>query len=202
MPQPFPKAPSTLAADPLARLASSLDPGQGRGVPPVERWNPPYGGEIDMRIAADGTWFYKGSAIARAPLVRLFSSVLRRDPERFVLVTPLERLGIVVEDAPFLAVEMAVEGEGDVRRIGLRTNVDDLVAVGPDRPLRFERGEGDAVKPYVLVRGGLWARLTRALAYDLLELGEEREVGGTALFGIAAAGAFFPVAPASEIAGL
>jgi hypothetical protein len=204
MPQPLPEPPSTsAAADPLARLAASLDGGgKGRGLPPVERWNPPYGGEIDMRIAADGAWFYKGSAIARPALVKLFASVLRRDPERFVLVTPVERLGVAVEDAPFLAVEMAVEGEGDERRIGFRTNVDDLVSVGPDHPLRFARGEGDAVKPYVLVRGGLWALLTRALTYDLLELGEEREVDGTALFGIAAGRRFFPVAQAAEIAGL
>jgi hypothetical protein len=203
MPQPLPEPPSTAGSDPLARLAASLDGGgKGRGLPPVERWNPPYGGEIDMRIAADGAWFYKGSAIARPALVKLFSSVLRRDPERFVLVTPVERVGIAVEDAPFLAVEMAVEGGGDERRIGLRTNVDDLVSVGPDHPLRFARGEGDAVKPYVLVRGGLWALLTRALTYDLLELGEEREVDGTALFGVAAGGGFFPVAQAAEIAGL
>ena len=204
MPQPLPELTSTsAAADPLARLAASLDGGgKGRGLPPVERWSPPYGGEIDMRIAADGAWFYKGSPIARPALVKLFASVLRRDPERFVLVTPVERVGIVVEDAPFLAVEMAVEGEGDQREIGLRTNVDDLVRVGPDHPLRFERGEGDAVKPYVLVRGGLWARLTRALTYDLLELGEEREVDGKALFGVAGAAAFYPVAAASEIAGL
>jgi hypothetical protein len=203
MPQPLPEAPSTSAADPLGRLASSLDGGaKGKGLPPVERWNPPYGGEIDMRIAADGTWFYKGSAISRPALVKLFSSVLRRDAERFVLVTPVERLGITVEDAPFIAVEMAVEGDGEARRIAFRTNVDDLVAVGPDHPLRFERGDGDAMKPYVLVRGGLWARVTRALAYDLLELGDEREVAGTVLFGVAAGGAFFRVAPASEIAGL
>jgi hypothetical protein len=128
--------------------------------------------------------------------------VLRRDAERFVLVTPVERLGVAVEDAPFLAVEMAVEGQGDERRIGLRTNVDDLVSVGPDHPLRFERGEGDAVKPYVLVRGGLWALLTRALTYDLLELGEEREIDGTALFGVAAGRRFFAVAQAAEVAGL
>jgi hypothetical protein len=203
MPQPLPEPPSTAAADPLARLAASLDGGgKGRGLPPVERWNPPYGGEIDMRIAADGAWFYKGSAIARPALVKLFASVLRRDPERFVLVTPVERVGVAVEDAPFLAVEMAVEGQGDERRIGLRTNVDDLVSVGPDHPLRFDRGEADAIKPYVLVRGGLWARLTRALAYDLLDLGEEREVDGTALFGVAASGTFFPVVPSAELAGL
>jgi hypothetical protein len=204
MPQPLPELTSTsAAADPLARLAASLDGGgKGRGLPPVERWNPPYGGEIDMRIAADGAWLYRGSPIARPALVKLFASVLRRDPERFVLVTPVERVGIIVEDAPFLAVEMAVEGEGDQRQIGLRTNVDDLVRVGPDHPLRFARGEGDAVKPYVLVRAGLWALLTRALTYDLLALGEEREVDGKALFGIAAGAAFYAVAAASEIAGL
>lgn len=201
MPQPLPE-PST-PADPLARLASSLDGGtKARGLPPVDRWNPPYGGEIDMRIAADGTWSYKGSPIARPALVKLFSSVLRRDPDRFVLVTPVERLGIAIEDAPFLAVEMAVEGDGDGRQIALRTNVDDLVRVGPDHPLRFERGERDAVKPYVLVRGGLWARLTRALTYDVLELGEELQVDGQAVFGVAASGEFFAVALASEIAGL
>jgi hypothetical protein len=203
MPQPLPEAPSTAAADPLARLASSLgEAGRGKGPPPVERWNPPYGGEIDMRIAADGTWFYKGSAIERPALVKLFASVLRRDPERFVLVTPVERVGIAVEDAPFLAVEMAVESDAHGRQIGFRTNVDDLVRVGPDHPLRFARGEGDAVKPYVLVRGGLWARLTRALTYDLVDLAEEREIDGTALYGVAAADMFFPLAPASEVAGL
>ena len=187
----------------LDRLSAAVKAVSGaKGPPPVERWNPPYCGELDMRIAADGTWFYNGTPIGRPALVKLFASVLRKDPERFVLVTPVERVGIVVEDLPFHAVEMAVEGEGKARRIAFRTNVDDLVAVGPDHPVRFDRGEQDAMKPYVLVRGGLWARLTRALTYDLLEFGEEREVGGTVLFGVAAASHFFPVAPASEIARL
>lgn len=182
--------------DVLARLAQSLGPpgpGGRKGPSPVERWNPPDCGDIDMRIAADGTWHYNGSPIGRPALVRLFASVLRRDPERYVLVTPVERLGIAVEDAPFLAVEMAVEGAGEGRRIALRTNVDDLVEVDASHPLRFERDAADGVKPYVLVRGGLWARLTRALAYDLIELGEEREAEGGPVFGVAAQGCFFAI---------
>jgi hypothetical protein len=133
--------------------------------------------------------------------VRLFSTVLRRDPERFVLVTPVERVGIEVEDLPFLAVEMAVEGEGDGRQIAFRTNVDDVVRVGPEHPLRFERDAHDGVKPAVRVRGDLWARVTRALALDLVALGEEREAEGGALYGVAVDGAFFPIAPAAEIEG-
>ena len=184
----------------LARLTEALGPDARRkGPPPVERWNPAYCGEIDMRIAADGTWFYMGTPINRPALVRLFSTVLRRDPERYVLVTPVERVGITVEDAPFLAVEMAVEGEGGGRQIAFRTNVDDLVQVGPERPLRFERDAHGGVKPYVKVRGDLWALVTRTLALDLIGLAEERESGSETVFGIEAGGTFFPVAPASEL---
>ena len=181
----------------LARLTEALgSDGKRKGPPPVERWNPAYCGEIDMRIAADGTWHYMGSPINRPALVRLFSTVLRKDPERYVLVTPVERVGIVVEDAPFLAVEMAVEGEGGGRQIAFRTNVDDLVQVGPERPLRFDLAADGGVKPYVKVRGDLWARVTRALALDLIALGEEREGDGGAMFGVSAGGLFFPIAPA------
>jgi hypothetical protein len=184
----------------LARLTEALGPDTKRkGPPPVERWNPPYCGEIDMRIAADGTWHYMGSPINRPALVRLFSTVLRKDPERYVLVTPVERVGIMVEDAPFLAVEMAVAGEGESRQIAFRTNMDDLVPVGPEHPLRFEQDEHGGVKPYVKVRGELWARVTRSLALDLIALGEERDVEGAATFGVTSSGRFFHIAPASEL---
>jgi hypothetical protein len=184
----------------LARLTEALGSDSKRkGPPPVERWNPAYCGEIDMRIAADGTWHYMGSPINRPALVKLFSTVLRKDPERYVLVTPVERVGIVVEDAPFLAVEMAVEGGGDGRQIAFRTNVDDLVQVGPDHPLRFEQDANGGLKPYVKVRGDLWALVTRSLAFDLVAMGEEKAVDGMATFGVAAGGAFFPIAPASEL---
>jgi hypothetical protein len=185
----------------LDRLSASLASATAgrKGPPPVERWNPPYCGEIDMRIAADGTWHYNGSPIGRPALVRLFSTILRRDPERYVLVTPVERVGIVVEDAPFLAVEMAVDGEGETRRIAFRTNVDDLVEAGADHSLRFDTAEGGGVKPYVRVRGDLWALVSRALAYDLLELCKTREIEGRLVFGLALAGTFVEVAPADAL---
>jgi hypothetical protein len=184
----------------LARLTEALgSDAKRKGPPPVERWNPAYCGEIDMRIAADGTWHYMGTLINRPALVKLFSTVLRRDPERYVLVTPVERVGIEVEDVPFLAVEMAVEGDGDSRQIAFRTNVDDLAQVGPEHPLRFDQDANGGVRPYVKVRGELWARVTRALALDLIALGEEKDVDGVAMFGVAASGMFFHIAPVSEL---
>jgi hypothetical protein len=187
----------------LARLTEALgSDAKRKGPPPVERWNPPYCGEIDMRIAADGSWHYMGSSINRPSLVKLFSTVLRKDPERYVLVTPVERVGIVVDDAPFLAVEMALEGEGEDRQIAFRTNVDDLVQVGADHPIRFEQDEHGGVKPYVRVRGNLWALVTRAVTMDLIGLAEEREVESRNLFGVAVKGGFFPIASASDLGDL
>lgn len=183
--------------DAFARLLAAA--GAQKGKPPVERWNPPYCGEIGMRIAADGTWHYQGSPIGRRPLVKLFASILRKDPERFVLVTPVERVGVEVEDAPFLAVEMAVDGEGDARAITFRTNVDDLASVGSDNPLRFDRDERGGVKPYVRVRGDLWALVTRALMFDLVAMGEERVVAGARVYGVAAGGAFHVISSVSGV---
>jgi hypothetical protein len=171
----------------LARLVEQA--GQAAKPRPVGRWNPPYCGEIDMRIAADGSWLYGGTPIEREALVRLFASVLRREPDgRHVLVTPVEMLGIAVEDAPFLAVEMAVVGEGPTQVLTFRTNVGDIVGAGPDHPIRFAiepltRG----LKPYVLVRGGLEALVTRSLAADLAEKAEELD----GEIGIWSGGAFF-----------
>jgi hypothetical protein len=190
---------SPISGNALARLTEALgSDAKRKGPPPVERWNPAYCGEIDMRIAADGTWHYMGTPINRTALVKLFSTVLRKDPERYVLVTPVERVGITVEDAPFLAVEMAVEGNGRSRQIAFRTNVDDLVQVGPDHPLRFEQDANGGVKPYVKVRGDLWARVTRSLALDLIALGEEKDVEGVAAFGVTAGDMFFHIAPISD----
>ncbi len=185
----------------LERLSAALGSEAGRrGPPPVERWNPDYCGEIPMRIAADGTWHYNGSPIGRPALVRLFASILRRDPDgRTVLVTPVERVGIEVEDAPFLAVEMAVEGEGDGRSVAFRTNVDDLVPLDGDHPLRFERDADGGLKPYLRVRGDLWALVTRSLTYDLVGFGEEREDGGERWFGLPAGGRFHRIMPAADL---
>ncbi len=190
---------SETANDPtLSRLSAALDSLPPRGLPPVERWNPPHCGRIDMRIAADGTWYHEGTPIRRPALVKLFASILRREPDgEIVLVTPVERVGITVEDAPFVAVEMAVEGEGESRRIGFRTNVDDLVSVDDDHPLRFEQGADGGLRPYLHVRRDLWALVSRSLTYDLVGMGEERMIDGQSWFGLAAAGRFFRIAPAA-----
>jgi hypothetical protein len=183
----------------LEGLASALPKPARRGRPPIHLWNPDFCGDIDMRIAADGTWFYNGTPIGRLPLVKLFASILRREAERYVLVTPVEKVGIRVEDAPFQAVAMDVRDAGRDRVLALRTNVDDEAEAGPANPLRFERDPAGGVKPYVLVRDALWARLTRPLLYDLVELGEEQAMGGTAWFGVRSGGVFFPIAPAAEL---
>jgi hypothetical protein len=197
--------PVTAAQEPnldgLTRAAKVVTAG-ANGAPPVHLWNPEFCGDIDMRIAADGTWFYMGTPIGRQPLVKLFASILRKDPERYVLVTPVERVGIAVEDAPFVAVEMATARIGAERTLSFRTNVEDWTTAGPDHAIRFQTGASGGLKPYVHVRAGLWARVNRALFYDLVALGEVRPVDGLEMFGIASGGTFFPMAPAQEIGAL
>jgi len=173
-----------------------------RGPAPVHLWNPPYCGEIDMRIAADGTWHYCGSPIGRTALVQLFASILRKDEDRYVLVTPVERVGIVVDDAPFLCVEMGVDKTEAEPILTFRTNVEDVVTVDAEHPLRFERGAADGIKPYVRVRGDLWALVKRALYYDLVALGKVEPWQGEEWFGVRSGALFFPMTRASEIDGL
>ena len=174
------------------------------GLPPVEKWNPQFCGDLDIRIKRDGTWFYMGTPIGRAPLVRLFSTVLRKDKDgKTYLVTPVEKVGIEVEDAPFVAVEMNATGAGDEQVLTFRTNVGDLVESGPEHPLHFEIiGETDQLKPYVLVRGRLEALLARPVMYELIEHGEEIEVDGETMFALRSNGAVFPVMPAEKLAKL
>lgn len=174
--------------------------GTHKGPAPVEAWNPPFCGDIDMRIAADGTWYYMGTPIGREALVRLFASVLRRDADgRTFLVTPVEKCGITVEDAPFVAVEMHAHDDGPVRRLVFRTNVGDVVEAGPDHPLRFEVDTvNGGLRPYVHVRGRLEARLARPVMYELVGLGEEVAVDGRDWFGVRSGGSFFPILPADE----
>ena len=173
--------------------------GKGKGPPPVERWNPPFCGDIDMQIAADGTWFYQKTPIGRPALVRLFASVLKREGDKYYLVTPVEKVGLIVVDVPFLAVELVVE-QGENQILKFRTNVDDWVEAGPGHALRFEpEAATGGLKPYLHVRRELWAKVTRALFYDLVELGEERMIGGKAMFGVASKGEFFPMAEASAV---
>jgi uncharacterized protein len=187
----------------LDALAGAAKRAGERGLPPVHLWDPPFCGDLDMRVAADGTWYYLKTPIGRPALVKLFASVLKREEGKYFLVTPVEKIGITVDDAPFTAVEVKVEGEGASRVLSFRTNVDDWVACGPGHALRFEpEEETGGLKPYLHVRRDLWALMTRALFYDLAELGEERDVDGKRMFGIASGGEFFPMAPADSLKGL
>ena len=172
-----------------------------RGIPPVERWNPDFCGDLDMEIKADGTWFYMGTPIGRKQLVRLFSTVLRKDADgKTYLVTPVEKVGIRVEDAPFIAVEMQVSGEDAAQTLTFRTNVGDVVEVDAEHPLRFVIEEASGgLKPYVLIRGRLEALVTRSVMYDLVALGEEIEMDGVALFAVRSGGAIFPIMPADAL---
>ncbi len=186
----------------LEGLTSTAKQAAGRGPAPVHLWNPPFCGEIGMKIARDGTWYYQNSPIGRPAMVRLFASILRRDPERYVLVTPVEKVAIEVEDAPFLAVEMVVDDGPAGPTLRFRTNVDDWTTADAGHPLRFEPGPSGGLKPYVLVRGGLEALVSRPLFYDLVERGETRDIAGEPVYGVVSAGVFFPLCPAREIEGL
>jgi hypothetical protein len=171
-----------------------------KGPPPVHLWDPPFCGDLDMRISSDGTWHYLKTPIGRPALVKLFASVLKREGDRYFLVTPVEKVGITVDDAPFLAVELKVEEQNGSRRLHFRTNVDDWVACGAGHGLRFEPEPATGgLKPYLHVRRDLWAKVTRALFYDLVELGEERDVDGVRMFGVASGDQFFVMAPADSL---
>jgi hypothetical protein len=171
----------------------------GKGLPPVHLWNPPFCGDLDMRIATDGTWFYQGTPIGRPALVRLFSTILKREEGKHFLVTPVEKVGIRVDDAPFLAVEMLTQDEARGRLLRFRTNVDDWVDCDAAHRLRFEAAADGGLTPYLHVRAELWAKVTRSLYYDLVDMGEERVVDGRAMFGVASAGAFFAMAGAEQV---
>lgn len=159
---------------------------------PVDKWDPPYCGDIGLQIASDGTWSYQGSDIGRPALVKLFATVLKREEDgRYFLVTPVEKIDVAVADAPFLAVEMEVRDEGRDQLLIFRTNLDDVVTCDGEHPLRFaEEKGGDGLKPYVRVRGGLDALVARSVTYDLLELAEEDGAGGV---GIWSGREFFPI---------
>jgi uncharacterized protein len=181
------------ARDAAARAAS------GKGLPPVHLWNPPFCGDLDMRIAADGTWFYLGTPIGRPALVRLFSTILKREDGKHFLVTPVEKVGIKVDDAPFLAVEMVKDEDARGRLLRFRSNVDDWTSCDADHRLRFEPSAEGGLTPYLHVRADLWAKVTRAVYYDLVDIGEERVVDGRTMFGIASGGAFFAMADAEQM---
>ena len=193
----MPEPPSAPGADALAAAARSA---ARRGPPPVHLWNPPFCGDLDMRIARDGTWFYLGTPIGRAPLVRLFSSILKREGDRYFLVTPVEKVGITVDDAPFVAVDFTAEGAGRDQRLTFETHVGDIVAAGPEHPIRIVRDpETGEPAPYLMVRRGLEALIDRKSFYRLVEIGEEHEIDGRAQFGVWSGGTFFPFIAADAL---
>ncbi|XBQ15083.1 MAG: DUF1285 domain-containing protein [Oceanicaulis sp.] len=181
----------------MQSLIEAAESGGEGGYPPVERWEPEYCGEMDMVIRRDGSWWHEGSRIGREKLIRLFSRILRKDQDgETYLVTPVEKIKIVVEAAPFLAVRLDAAGEGKDQRIAFATNMDDLVVAGPDHPLRVEIGPDGEPEPFVHVRGRLEALITRACFYDLAELAVEGEgPDGAPVMGVWSRGAFFPLGP-------
>ncbi len=179
--------PPDLSSLSLAEIVQAME---AQKLPPVSQWNPGHCGDSDMRIARDGTWFHQGSPITRPAMVRLFSTILRREPDgRHVLVTPVEKLDIAVEDAPFVAVTMKAEGEGRDARLVFQLNTGDLVAAGPAHGLRFVESE-DGPRPYLHVRDGLEALIARPVYY---ELAERALVGDEQVPGVWSDGAFFPL---------
>lgn len=176
---------ATLSLPDIARLLAE------KKLPPVEQWNPDHCGDSEMRIARDGTWYHQGSPIGREAMVRLFSTILRREPNgSHVLVTPVEKLDIAVEDAPFVAVELKSEGEGRTRALAFRLNTGDLIAAGADHGLTL-RETAEGPHPYLHVRGGMEALITRAVYYELMNLALEEEGGDRV--GLWSNGAFFPL---------
>jgi len=175
---------SGLSLADIARLAEE------NRLPPVERWTPEHCGDSEMRIARDGIWYHQGSPIGRQPMVRLFSTILRREPDgKFVLVTPVEKLDIEVEDAPFVAVEMKAEGTGERMTLAFRLNTGDFVTAGPEHGLRFETRE-DGPRPYLHVRRGLEALVARSVYYELAQIALDN---GDNPAGVWSNGAFFPL---------
>jgi hypothetical protein len=185
--------PTDAGTNRIGGLEALIKAQAGKGPAPVEKWNPPYCGDIGMRVRSDGVWLYQGSPIGRMPLVKLFAGVLRKDADgKHYLVTPAEKVDVAVDDAPFLAVEMEVRGSGRRQTLTFRTNVDDIVEAGPRHAIRFAVEPGsEGLKPYLLVRGRLEALVTRALYYDLVELAVSADDGCG--LGLWSGGAFFPM---------
>ncbi|KPQ07411.1 MAG: hypothetical protein HLUCCA12_06235 [Rhodobacteraceae bacterium HLUCCA12] len=188
----------TPSAESLASAASKAA-GSG-GLPPVHLWDPPFCGDLDIRIARDGTWYYLGTPIGRAPLVRLFSTILKREGDRYFLVTPVEKVGITVDDAPFVAVDFTASGTGRDQVLTFETNVGDHAAAGSEHPIRVERdGETGEPAPYVMIRAGLEALIDRKSFYRMVDLGAHAEHAGAQWFGVWSGGVFWPIIPSSAL---
>ncbi|MDF1871518.1 DUF1285 domain-containing protein [Vannielia sp.] len=182
------------AAESIA--ASARAAAKGGKLPPVHLWNPPFCGDLDMQIMRDGTWFYQGTPIGRPELVRLFSTILKREGDSYFLVTPVEKVGITVEDAPFVAVDFTVEGTGEAQNLIFQTNLGDTAMAGPEHPIRVERdAETGEPSPYVLIRSGLEALIDRKSFYRLVDIGQRQD----GWFGLWSGGQFFRIIPEDEL---
>ncbi|RBW54902.1 DUF1285 domain-containing protein [Ruegeria sp. A3M17] len=171
-------------------LAASVKAAKTRGLPPVHLWNPPFCGDLDIHIAKDGSWTYLGSPINRFELVKLFSSILKKEDGKYYLVTPVEKVGITVEDAPFVAVDFDATGEGQAQILTFTTRVGDTAIAGPDHPIRIVIDpETDEPSPYVLVRTNLEARIDRKSFYRLVDIATHKD----GWFGVWSGGQFFPL---------
>ena len=181
-------------------LAATIKTVAKKGPPPVHLWNPPFCGDLDIRIARNGLWYYLGTPIGRMPLVKLFSSVLKKEGDKYFLVTPVEKIGITVDDAPFVAVDFDATGAGADQVLTFTTNVEDDAVAGSDHPIRVERDpETGEPSPYILIRRNLEALIDRKSYYRLVDIGAVEEVEGTRMFGLWSSGEFFPFIPAAEL---
>jgi uncharacterized protein len=183
-----------------AAVAAAGGPAGARRRPPVHLWNPPFCGDLDIRIARDGTWFYLGTPIGRQPLVDLFASILKREGDRFYLVTPVEKVGIRVDDAPLFALDMEVAGMGETQVLTFQTRTGDSAACDPDHALRvtFDPATREPA-PYIHVRDGLEARIDRKTFYRLVDLAVTRNEDGRDWFGVWSSGHFFPISRAEDL---
>jgi hypothetical protein len=192
---------------PLAKTLSGIGPASmgevmaaaKRGPPPVHLWNPPFCGDIDMRIARDGTWFYEGTPIGRPALVRLFSQILRREGDDYFLVTPVEKVGITVEDAPFLAVDFDVEGAGAAQNLRFYTKTEDEVVASAQNPIRLARSADGQPAPYVHIRAGLEALIDRKSFYRMVDLAQTAPHMGQDWLGVYSGGMFFALIAIAEL---
>ncbi len=187
------------AADSLAKAVAAATKGK-KGLPPVHLWDPPFCGDLDIRIARDGMWWYLGTPIGRKELVNLFASVLKLEDGKYFLVTPVEKIGITVDDAPFVAVDFEVSEAGPNQILTFETNVGDFSVAGNENPIRVERDpETGEPSPYVHIRRGLEALIDRKSYYRLVEIGEHDMVEAQSWFGLRSGGKFFPIIPSKEL---